>query len=277
MAASLAWGQGGFNGPGTYTIRNLKSGLIMDLDPQDRVTVVQSVPRGTASQQWIIEDSGGGTFTIRNAMTRKAMEFVQDRNSSPVVCQSDQRNPNQAWRIVPGKDGNAIFVSRFRRALDVPDGSSRDLLRWQIYENNGDSNQRFTLQRVEERRESDVRDRDGRGDDRGRPDGRGKYFDDRDRMWKVQGDGVCFYREPDFRGEALCTRTGEDLPDVGRENNGAFLSVKFFGRVREIQIFERPAFRGGTYRISRDESDLRRVRTTWSDNAGDRMGSLRVN
>ncbi len=261
-------------------IRNLKSGLIMDLDPQDRVTVVQSVPRGTASQQWIIEDSGGGTFAIRNAMTRKGMEFVQDRNSSPVVCQSEQRTANQAWRITPGKDGNAIFVSRFRRALDVPDGSSRDLLRLQIYENNGDSNQRFTLERVGGGGGGrDISglvappgrgDRDGRGDDRGRPDSHGKYFDDRDRMWKVQGDGVCFYRDTDFRGEAVCTRVGDDVPDVGRDSGGSFLSVKFFGRVREVRMFERPAFRGMDFRLMRDESDLRRVR-------GDRFGSFRVN
>src|SRR5579864_4337450 len=92
MTASLAWAQGGFNGPGTYTIRNLKSGLVMDIDPQDRMTVAQSVPRGTPSQQWIIENGDPGTFVIRNAMTRRAMEFVQDKNSSPVVCQSEQRN-----------------------------------------------------------------------------------------------------------------------------------------------------------------------------------------
>ena len=185
------------------------------------------------------------------------------------------------WKIDAGKDGNAIFISRFRKALDVPDGSSRDGLRWQIYDNNGDSNQRFTLERVRDGGRDDRGGRDGRdgrdggggGDDRGRPDARGKYFDDRDRMWKIQGDGVCFYREPEFRGEALCTRTGEDVPDVARDNAGAFLSVKFFGRVREIQVFERPAFRGGIYRIMRDESDLRRIREIQAD----RMGSLRVN
>ena len=267
LTASLAWGQGGFNGPGTYTIRNLKSGMVMDLDPQDRVTVAQSTPRGTPSQQWIIENADQGTFVIRNAQTRRAMEFVQDKNSSLVVCQSDRPNPNQQWRIVAGKDGNALFLSRFRRALDVPDGSSRDGLRWQIYENNGDSNQRFTLEPVGPPLRSDRRDGD---DGRGRPDARGKYYDDRDRMWKVQGDGVCFYRDTDFRGDAVCTRVGEDVPDVGREGGGSFLSVKFFGRVRGVQMFERAAFRGMDFRVMRDESDLRRVR-------GDRFGSFRVN
>lgn len=241
----------------------------MDLDPQDRVTVAQSSPRGTPSQQWIIESAEGGTFVIRNAQTRRAMEFVEDKNSALVVCQSDRPNPNQQWRIVAGKDGNAMFISRFRRALDVPDGSSRDLLRWQIYENNGDSNQRFTLTAVGPpggRDFSALVPVEGRGDSgRGRPDGHGKYYDDRDRMWKVQGDGVCFYRDTDFHGDAVCSRVGEDVPDVG---GGPFLSMKVFGRVRGVQVFPLGGFRGTATRLTRDETDLRRIRM---------FGSFRLN
>jgi hypothetical protein len=70
------------------------------------------------------------------------------------------------------------------RTLDVPDGSSRDGVRIQLYDLNGDSNQRFIFRRVSGRdwdwdRRSD-RDRDG---DRGANitcssnDGRRAYCD----------------------------------------------------------------------------------------------------
>jgi hypothetical protein len=255
LTASLTFGQGGFDGPGIYEIRNLKSGQVLDLDPGDRVTLVQFAPRGTPTQQWAISPAAPGYFFIRNAMTGRALEFTQDRNSAPVVAQTAEGNPNQSWQIQAGKDGNAMLISRFGKALDVPDGSGRDGLRLQIYDRNGDSNQRFMLRKVGAIRPD--RDRDGdRRDDRDRT---GRFFDDRDRMWKVAGDGVCFYRDRDFRGDAVCIRAGEDMPDTAREGGDVFRSVKFFGRVRQVQIFDRAAFRGADYRIKDDTSDLTQV------------------
>jgi hypothetical protein len=282
LTLSLAWGQGGFNGPGTYQVRNLKSGKAMDLDPRDRTTVVQFPPAGTATQRWTITPAGGGYFYIRNAATGCAIEFIDDRNSAPVVCRTNQVTANQAWRIQPGKDGNAMFIARFGKAIDVPDGSRRDGLRWQIYDRNGDSNQRFVLQRAggitgalpppygdrDRDRGFDSRDNDR---DRSRPDRNGRYYDQRDRMWKLAGDGVCFYRDRDFRGDALCTRAGDDLPDVVRAGGGSYRSLKFFGRAREVVIYEGPAFRGDARRITNDQSDLRRLRF------GGFIGSYRVN
>jgi len=265
LTASLALGQGGFNGPGIYEIRNLKSGQALDLDTADRVTLVQFAPRGTPTQQWAISPAAPGYFFIRNAVTGRALEFVQDRNSAPVVAQTTEGNPNQSWQIQAGKDGNAMLISRFGKALDVPDGSSRDGLRLQIYDRNGDSNQRFMLRKVGDIR---VRERDRDGDRRDDPDRTGRFFDEQDRMWKVAGDGVCFYRDRDFRGDAVCIRAGEDMPDTGREGGDVFRSVKFFGRVRQVQIFERAAFRGGDYRIRDDMADLSQFR---------HIGSFRLN
>jgi hypothetical protein len=54
--------------------------------------------------------------------------------------------------LEPGKDGNALIVSRFGKTLDIPDGTDRDGARVQVYEVNGDSNQRFILRRVSGRR-----------------------------------------------------------------------------------------------------------------------------
>jgi hypothetical protein len=265
LTASLAFGQGGFDGPGTYEIKNLKSGLVLDLDPRDQVTLVQFAPRGTPSQQWRIAPAAPGYFFIRNVATGRALEFTQDRNSAPIVCQTAGENPNQSWRF-EAKDASVMLIARFGKAIDVPDGSGRDGLRLQIYDRNGDSNQRFMLRRVGEVAPPipEVRGRDG---DRDR---NGRYFDDRDRMWKLAGDGVCFYRERDFRGDALCARAGEDMPDVSREGGGVFLSVKFFGRAREVQVYDRAAFRGGATPINGDASDLLRLRI-------ERLGSFRVN
>ncbi len=145
LTASLAFGQGGFDGPGTYEIKNLKSGLVLDLDPRDQVTLVQFAPRGTPSQQWRIAPAAPGYFFIRNAATGRALEFTQDRNSAPIVCQTAAENPNQSWRF-EAKDDNVMLIARFGKAIDVPDGSDREGLRLQIYDRNGDSNQRFMLQ-----------------------------------------------------------------------------------------------------------------------------------
>jgi hypothetical protein len=265
LTASLTFGQGGFDGPGTYEIKNVKSAQLLDLDPRDQVTLVQFPPRGTPSQRWAISNAAPGYFFVRNVATGRALEFTQDRNGAPVVCQTTAENPNQSWRFEAGKAGNAMLIARFGKAIDVPDGSSREGLRLQIYDRNGDSNQQFTLRRVG----GIVGALPGVGRE-GDRDRNGRYFDDRDRMWKLAGDGVCFYRERDFRGDALCRRAGEDMPDVSREGDGAFLSVKFFGRARQVQVFDRAAFRGGDVRIDGDASDLTRLRI-------DRLGSFRVN
>lgn len=277
--------QGGFDGPGAYEIRNLKSNQVLDIDPRDRETVVQFPPRGTPTQVWIVSPAAPGYFYIRNASTQNAMETPRDANSAAVVAQRRDQDPNQQWRIEAGKDGNALLIARFGKAMDVPDGAGRDGLRMQIYDRNGDSNQRFVFRRVEgligggDFRDGRDRDRDrGRGrDGRDRADRNGRYYDERDRMWKLTGDGACFYRESGFRGDAICARAGEDLADVFRESPGAFRSVKLFGRAREVTIFERPAFRGAMFRITRDESNLERVRSSWTNNVGDRMGSFQVN
>ena len=261
LGAWAAWAQGGFDGPGSYEIRNLKSGQALDLD-RDRITLAQNPPRDVATQRWIISPAAPGYFYIRNAATEAALEIIKDSNSAPVLAQSREDNPNQHWRIEAGKDGNALLISRFGKALDVPDGSSREGLRLQIYDRNGDSNQRFTFRRVGGVL-SNLVPPIGRGRERG-----GRYFDERDHMWKLRGDGACFYRETNFRGDSICIRAGEDLPDVFRESPGTFRSLKFFGGSREVLIYERPAFRGGINRITRDASNLGR--------AGERMGSLQV-
>jgi len=283
--AAFGFAQGGFDGPGRYELTNLKSGKLLDLDRNDQTTVIQFSPRGAENQRWDIERAESGFYYIRNAMNGKALEITRNSNSSPLVCGRFDGNPNQQWRIQPGKDGNALIVSRAGKTIDIPDGSSRDGLRVQIYDLNGDSNQRFIVRRVARSFEGDRdRDRERRfrrepdADDRDpHPDRFGRFWDNREQMWKLAGDGACFYQQPDFRGKALCTGSGSDIADVSREFNETVSSVKLFGRAQAVVVFERPDFRGARYRINRDERDLTRLRPGWTDHLGDRMGSIRVN
>jgi Ricin-type beta-trefoil lectin domain-like len=280
-SVTALFAQGGFNGPGRYVIRNVQSRLALDLRGNE---LTQSA-RNSPSQVWILQQVGPDVFTMRNAAAGCALEFDQDRNGSAVHC-TNGRSDNQHWRFEPAGNG-VLIISRFRKPLDIPDGSNREGIRVQIYDRNGDSNQRFVMEQVGGPVEGfgvDRRDRDRRDDDRrdGGPVGRigaqvpaGQYFDEREQMWRID-DGVCFYRGPQFRGEAVCLHTGEVANDF-RAGGGAFQSLKLFGRVREVEIFERNGLRGGVIRLNHDEPDLRRVRAGWAGSIGDGMGSFRVN
>jgi hypothetical protein len=153
----IAMAQGGFSGPGRYQITNIKSGKVLDLDRNDQTTIIQFSSRGTDNQTWDIQPARGGFFYIRNVMNGKALDVGRGRNSEPLLGMPFNGGESQQWRIEPGKDGNALILSRLGPTIDVPDGSNRDGLRLQVYRPNGDSNQRFMFNRV-----------GGRGSDRGR-------------------------------------------------------------------------------------------------------------
>jgi hypothetical protein len=165
--AALSWpllGQGGFDGPGRYEIMNLKSGKVLDLDRNDQTTVIQFSSRGTDNQTWDIRSARGGFFYLRNGMNGFALDAGRGGKSEPVRGIPFNGGDSQQWRLEAGKDGNALIVSRFGRTLDIPDGTSRDGVRVQVYDVDGDSNQRFILRRVSRRQDWDWdRDRDGRG------------------------------------------------------------------------------------------------------------------
>lgn len=277
MAAALACAQGGFGGPGRYEITNLKSGKVMDLDRNDQTTVIQFQSRGTDNQQWDFRPSGEGFFLILNAMNGRALEATGG-NSSPLVCRPPNRGASQEWRIEAGKDGNALIISRLGKTIDVPDGSNRDGLKLQIYDPNGDSNQRFILRRVGGAEPPHImgtpRPLPGGPGPRGGgpPDRWGRIFDDRD-GWRIAGDSACFYQQPNFRGEALCIKLGDEFRNVPRDFGEVFSSVRLFGRVKEVVVYERRDFRGDRYRIQRDQRDIERQRPAWMSA---RMGSVQV-
>jgi hypothetical protein len=248
------------------------------MDRNDQRTVIQFESRGTDNQRWEIRQSRDGGWTIRNMMNGNALEEVSNRNAAPVQANPFNGNAAQSWRIENGKDGNALIVSNSGKALDIPDGSDRNGIRVQVFDRNGDSNQRFQFRRVANAGSGRFNDRmeTGRGNDRfnnndpygrggdrynndrsSRPDRTGRYWDDRERMWKLEGDGVCFYSDRNFGGDAYCARRGEDAASLGGDWQNRIGSVKFFGRAREVEVFNDSDFRGRSSRVRRDETDLR--------------------
>lgn len=289
--SSALFAQGGFDGPGRYEIMNLQSGRVIDLDRNDQSTVIQFSTRGTDNQAWDVQRADGGYFYLRNAMNGYALEASSDRNSAPLRGAPFNGSPSQQWRIDPGKDGNAIMFNRNGKVIDVPDGTKREGERLQTYGLTGDANQRFIFRRmgggitgrnVGGRPSSRDYDR-GRGPrdsafgGNAQPDQRGRYFDDRDRMYKINGDGVCFYRERNYRGEAFCAHSGEDIRDVGPSWRDSFASVKFFGRTRGVDVYENENYRGARIRIDNDEPDLGRLRGGRGSSSNVRAMSFRTN
>jgi len=162
VAAGVASAQGGFSGPGRYEIMNERSGRVLALDRGDQTTVVQMAAHGDDSQQWLLEPGPNGALFIRSALDGRALTITRNARSVPVVCARLDQGPAQQWRIdAASADGKAVIVSLAGgRVIDIPNGSNQEGLRIQIYDRNGDPNQRFVLRRVEEPRDRERQRRE---------------------------------------------------------------------------------------------------------------------
>ncbi len=264
LPSALLFAQGGFNGPGRYEIMNAQSRKVLDLDRNDRRTIIQFESRGTDNQIWDISRAPNGAFYLINAMDGSALEQVNSRKSTPVECRPAANSSRQEWRIEPGPNGNAVIVSGSGMALDIPDGTDRNGVKVQVYDRNNEDNQQFVFRRAG--RGGAFGGGVGLGGNRSappeysRPGPAERYWDDRDRMYKTNGDGVCFYRETTYGGDAYCVRAGDQLPSLPGEWNGQASSMKLFGRVRDVEVFTDRDYRGRSSRISRDEPNLNRAR-----------------
>lgn len=262
MPASL-WAQGGFNGPGRYEISNVRSGKVIDLDRNDQTSVIQFAARNTDNQQWDVMPAEPGFWTIRNAMNGNALEAMGHGNSTPVRGMPFSASPSQQWRIVPANDGNTLITNRLGKTLDIPNGAVRDGVRVQTYDVNGEANQRFVFRRL-----ADLARNDGGPDpdDWDREHRWQRYygrFDERAHRWGMDGDGVCLYREPGYRGRAFCVAAGSEVPRVPDPLVERFASIKFFGRVRGVEVFGEENFGGRRAHFESDQPDrgdsMRRV------------------
>ncbi len=136
--------QGGFAGAGSYQIANEKTRQILSLAMDGR-GVVQAPVRGGEGQVWVFEPARNGFWFIRDARSGFALEPTAGQNSAPVLAAPFHGGPSQQWRIEQAQNGNALIVNYYGRTLDIPEGSGRPGLPVQIYERNGDNNQRFVI------------------------------------------------------------------------------------------------------------------------------------
>lgn len=272
--------QGGFAGPGRYEITNVNSGKVLDLDRNDRTTVIQFSARNKDNQQWDAHPADEGYWVLRNVMTGAALQCMGTENGTPVRGMPFTQSPSQQWQIRTGRDGNALITSRLGKTLDIAGGSRGDGARVQTFELIGRANQRFTFRRiVVVTHNPPNRDRDLERDrerDRRRAEAHSGRFDERDSMWKLDGDGACFYRGPGFTGQALCVRAGEDMERVPQDWLEVFRSIKFFGRARAVVVFRDPDFQGRRVRIEHDEPDLELFRSERGETFERHVLSFRV-
>jgi hypothetical protein len=278
LSCAAAFTQGGFTGPGQYKIANAENGKVLDISGGG---LIQMSNGNSPDQVWDISDAGGGYYYIRSMANGNALEETTNRNSSPVMANPYKGSVIQRWKIESNSNGHAIIVSNSGKALDVPDGTKRDGARIQVYDRNGEGNQQFTFTPQSGSRDNPQTNSGGWNNNSGwsnarntQPDQSGRYWDERDRMFKLTGDGVCFYREPNYGGSAFCLQSGASNASINTGNAGQFASVKLFGHSKGVEVYSGANFQGDNFRITRDEPDLHNNRR-WAD-ARSGVGSMRV-
>ena len=75
-------------------------------------------------------------------------------------------------------------------------------------------------------------------------------------------EGVCFFKDPNFRGDYFCARSGENITAVSEGMNDKISSVRVFGDV-EVTVFRDVRFVG---KSSRFDYDIRNLKDEgWND------------
>jgi len=82
-------------------------------------------------------------------------------------------------------------------------------------------------------------------------------------------DGVCFFRDPDFRGDYFCARAGQSVSAVPKDMNDKVSSIRIFGRA-DVIVFKDVRFDGGSQRFRTNINNLKEE--GWND----RISSFRV-
>ena len=82
-------------------------------------------------------------------------------------------------------------------------------------------------------------------------------------------DGVCFYENPDFRGDYFCVRSGDDLRSIPSGMNDRISSLRVYGRA-EVIVYKDRNFDGRSATFDGDVRDLRL--DIWND----RISSIQV-
>jgi hypothetical protein len=76
------------------------------------------------------------------------------------------------------------------------------------------------------------------------------------------GSGVCFYKDPEFRGDYFCARDGESEKSMPSGMNDKISSIRVFGSA-SVTVYQDSKFEGRSSRFDFDVPDLHRE--GWND------------
>jgi hypothetical protein len=85
----------------------------------------------------------------------------------------------------------------------------------------------------------------------------------------LPSDGVCFYKDPNFRGDYFCVRTGDSVTAMPKDMNDEISSIKIYGRA-DVTVYRDVRFSGRSTRFAGD------VRNLKSEGWDDIISSVRV-
>ena len=160
------------------------------------------------AQRWRLESASNGAVLIVNA-SGKALDIPYGKKDNGVKINTYNKNGeiNQQWtlRRVAGYNTNTQNQPGYnnRRDQNRQNRQARqdrqNQKNQQNYPNAGNSRYDDNNQQNQQNRRpgGGVGNRDA------------KYFDQNANMWKMDGDGACFYTQPQYKGEAFCVVAGD--------------------------------------------------------------------
>lgn len=134
---------------GIYEIQLVATRRMLAVGPGN--TVVQTAQRNDRSQRWLIEDAGNGFYYLVSVATREVMTISGsgDRGSTIVLAPRQWNSDAQLWEVRTGPDNGYYFITRRGKSMDSPSSARFDGGRMQVYDRNGEANQRFWLKLVQ--------------------------------------------------------------------------------------------------------------------------------
>jgi|GEM_PF-2479708 len=261
-------------GGGFVILRNGMNGNVLTQTRANNSEPVAGQPANNSdAQRWRLESGNNGSVIIVNA-SGKALDIPHGSTNNGVKINTYDRNNeiNQQWslRLISGNYNNNNNNNQVNRQ-----GNNR-------YDNNNNNNNNNRNNR-NDNYNNNRNNRNDRNDnyDNNRlpPKGAGvgnqqKYFDQSAQMWKIDGDGACFYNDTEFHGDAFCVASGDQRRRLSNDWNNQFSSIRFFGRASRVEVFDQEGMRGRSEAITRDVPNMRNVnRGNWNN----RVSSIRVN
>jgi len=107
--------------PGTYRIRNVKSGTYLDASARNEGVIHGWASRENDDQKWIVERSGGG-YTLKNVANGRYASVNDAQDNNPVQATG---NPTE-WNIENKGDGSAIYACGSGVVIDLDSGRSEN-------------------------------------------------------------------------------------------------------------------------------------------------------